>query len=69
MIIEKLREEIYGGPIKRFVGLKRKIPSWPLYTFTIFITFIYLLEEDNEGSKKARCININIADGELKYED
>ena len=27
LIIEKLREEMYGGPIKRFVGLKCKIPS------------------------------------------
>ena len=44
-----------GVHIKSFIGLKLK-----MYTFTT---------EDTHESKRAKCINRNVVDYELQYED
>ena len=50
-----MEDDIFGLLIKGFVRLKSK-----LYTF---------ITEDNDKSKKAKDINKNVADHELKYEN
>ena len=50
-----MRNETCGLPIRGFVGLKSKI-----YT---------LITEEKHESKKAKDINKNVIDDELKYED
>ena len=55
MIIGKMKDETCGLPIKRFVGLKEK-----MYTYII---------EDNHKFRKAKNLNKNVVDNELKYED
>ena len=55
LVVSKMKDETYSVPIKGFVGLKSKM-----------CTFI---KEDNHESKKAKGINNNVVDDELKYED
>ena len=55
LVVGKMRDETCGVPIKGFVGLKSKI-----YT---------LITEEKHESKKAKDINKNVIDDELKYED
>ena len=50
-----MKDETCDVPIKGFVGLKSK-----MYTF---------VTEENHESKKAKDINRNVVDDELKYED
>ena len=52
---KKLKDETCGLAIKGFVGLKFKI-----YTF---------ITEENHEYKKAKGINENFVDDELKHED
>ena len=55
LVVGKMEDDIFGLLIKGFVRLKPK-----LYTF---------ITEDNHKSKKAKGINKNVADHELKYEN
>ena len=55
LVVGKMRNETCGLPIRGFVGLKSKI-----YT---------LITEEKHESKKAKNINKNVIDDELKYED
>ena len=55
MVIGKIKYETCGLPIKGFVGLKSKV-----HTF---------IRKDNHKSKKAKDINRNVIDDEVKYEN
>ena len=55
LVVGKMEDDTFGLLIKGFVRLKSK-----LYTF---------ITEDNDKSKKAKGINKNVVDHELKYED
>ena len=55
LFVGKMKNETWGVPIKGFVGLKSKIYA--------FIT------EENYESKKAKSINKNAVDDELKYKE
>ena len=55
LVVGKMRDETCGVAIKGFVGLKSK-----MYT---------LITEEKHESKKAKDINKNVIDDELKYED
>ena len=55
LVVGKMKDETCDVPIKGFVGLRSK-----LYTF---------ITEDTRESKKAKTINKNAVDDELKYED
>ena len=54
LVVGKIKYETCGLPIKGFVGLKSKI-----HTF---------IRKDNHKSKKAKDINRNVIDNEVKYE-
>ena len=55
LVVGKMRDETCSVAIKGFAGLKSKI-----YT---------LITEEKHESKKAKDINKNVIDDELKYED
>ena len=55
LVVGKTKDETCSVPIKGFVGLKSKIYA--------FIT------KDKYESKKVKCINKNVLDNELKYEN
>ena len=55
LVLDKMKDETFGIPITGFVGLKSNV-----YTF---------VTKCNHESKKAKGINRNVVDDELKYED
>ena len=55
LVAGKIKYETCGLPIKGFVGLKSKV-----HTF---------IRKDNHKSKKAKDINRNVIDDEVKYEN
>ena len=54
LLVDKMKDETYGVPVKGFVGLKSK-----MYNF---------ITEGNHESKKAKGINKNVVDDEIRHE-